>query len=88
MLALSALSEPAVSVSVHGIEHARRRAKMSEMDTDELFDNHPEEYRRALGVLCEAHTNPSSTPYDVLVVLVPILTEISDHRRATSGPQT
>jgi hypothetical protein len=55
---------------------------MNEMDTDELFDHYPDEYRRALQVLCEAHTNPSSTPYDVLVVLVPILTEISDRRRA------
>jgi hypothetical protein len=54
---------------------------MSKMNTDELFDNHPEEYRRALRVLCEAHTNPSSTPYDALVALVPILTEICDDRR-------
>lgn len=54
------------------------------MNTDELFDNHPDEYRRALRVLCEAHTNPSSTPYDVLVVLVPILTAISDRHRKLS----
>jgi hypothetical protein len=55
---------------------------MHRMDTDELFDHYPDEYRLALRVLCEAHTNPSSTPYDVLVTLVPILTEIAEQRGA------
>lgn len=30
------------------------RARVSVMDTDELFDQHPEDYRHALRVLCEA----------------------------------
>lgn len=60
-------------------------AMMNVMDTDELFDRHPDDYRRALRVLCEAYVNPSSTPYDVLVVLVPLLTEITDPHRVMLG---
>lgn len=46
------------------------------MTADELYEQNPTTYRKALQVCSEAHMNPSSTPADVLINLVPILTAI------------